>query len=279
MSKTISYLGLAGSNSYIAAQKYFKKYSLVSCNSFSSIVSKVIRGETNLGILPLENSLTGSIYETYDLLLTGNLSIVGEIFLNINHHLLVKKIFLENKLDILDLTHCYSHPEVFKQCKSFFHQYPHIKTILTEDTTRAAIKLKEDKAIATCAIGTKLGASLYHLQTLKKNIAESPYNFTRFVVVSKKGQKKGNKVSLIFSVEHVPGSLLKTLEPYPRYGLNLTKIESRPVFGKPWEYIFFVDFELKDKKDLLPKILSQMKEHVNFLKILGLYEKGEIYES
>ena len=252
---------------------------MLSLNNFNQIFETVSSDSVDVGVVPLENSLTGSIYQTYDLLLDGNLKITGEVFLKINHCLLVKNSNkVSNKLTLSNLRLCYSHPEAIKQCLSFFEKYKNIKPVFAEDTASAAQHLSLTKDEKSSAIANKMSADLYGLRLLIEDIADNPNNFTRFVVVSKSAEIGGNKVSLVFSVVHKPGSLVKILKPYAELGLNLTKIESRPVVGKPWEYLFIVDFELNDKSDLL-KVLEQMKKHAIFIKVLGRFKKGKVYES
>ena len=276
----VAFLGLTGSNSHLAAQKYLSDNATpLGLTSFSKIFSEVSLGFADVGILPLENSLTGSIYEIYDLLIKNDLDIIGELFLKINHNLLVKSDFLNKKLSIQDITICYSHPEVFKQCRLFLDKHSNIKTVLSSDTSEAARIVSKQKNITTSVIGNNNLTSIYNLKIIKRNIGDHNNNYTRFIAIGKKGTKSGNKVSIIFSVEHKPGSLIATLVPYAKFGLNLTKIESRPVIGKPWEYTFFVDFELGEDKKILTNVLEEMKKHVKFLKVVGLYEKGKTYES
>lgn len=268
---SVAFLGLPGSYSHIAGNKYFKeKAEFISCESFEDIFNLIDKDKATLGILPLENSLSGSIYQSYDLLMDKSLKIIGEVVLKIRHCLYAKG---SGKIK-----RCFSHPEVFKQCRNFFKKNPHIEQVYVGDTSSAALTLSKTGTDNDSAIGSIYLKNLYNLTLIEKDIQDNPNNYTRFVIVGKKMKKYGNKVSLVFSVEHKPGSLFKTLEPYSRLGLNLTKIESRPLFGKPWEYIFCVDFVINGQKDILEKVLLEMKEHVNFITVLGLYEKGRIYD-
>lgn len=274
----IAYLGIPGSYSFIAAEKYFSKKSMfIQNNSISEVMQKVSAKICDFGIVPLENSTTGSIVETYDCLIDSKISIVGEIVLHIHHHLLGMGGKVGQSLNRIST--CYSHPQAIDQCQKFFKKHSRIKPVLTSDTATGARMIVQLNSDTNAAIGANQAAKLYGLQIWQKRIEDNPNNFTRFAVIAKTGKKRGNKISLVFSVEHKPGSLFRTLEPYARLGLNLTKIESRPVFGKPWEYIFFLDFEIGKRKNQLSKLLSEMKEHVNFLKVLGRYNKGKIYET
>lgn len=268
----IAFLGLSGSFSFIAAQKYFgNKARFLGTNSTLEIIEKVENGLCNFGILPIENSLTGSVYETYDLLNLSKLSINGEIILHIHHQLLGKR---DGKIKL-----CYSHPQALAQCRRFFNNNPDIQSVLTKDTSSAAKIITQFKRKDAAAIAGKMVAKIYGLKILKSDIEDNPHNFTRFVVLAKIPSNKGNKISLLFSVDHKPGSLFSALYPYSRLGFNLTKIESRPVFGTPWEYVFFLDFEFNGNQNNLKMLFAQMKKHVNYLKILGKYNKGKSYET
>ncbi|MBI5452319.1 prephenate dehydratase [Candidatus Gottesmanbacteria bacterium] len=276
--KKIAYLGIPGSYSYIAAIKYFgKKNNMSANNSITDVFLRVADKTCDFGVVPLENTTTGSITETYDSLIDSGSVIIGEIMLHIHHHLLGVGEKVGQSLN--GISTCYSHPQAIDQCQKFFKKHVGIKPVFTSDTATGARMIAQLNSDTNAAIGASHAAKLYGLQIWQKRIEDNPNNFTRFAVIAKATKKKGNKISLVFSVEHRPGSLFRTLEPYARLGLNLTKIESRPVFGKPWEYIFFLDFEIGKRENQLSKLLSEMKEHVNFLKVLGRYNKGKIYET
>ncbi len=272
----IAYLGIPGSYSFIAANNYFKgNDTMTGCVSIKQIFEKVENNECNFGIIPLENSTTGSISASYDELSDSKLSIIGEIIIHIHHNLLVKK----GINNLTDIHLCVSHEQAINQCNDFFNKNNSINKKFVSDTASAALTVSRFKRKDIAAISSRQCARLYHLKILKRNIEDNITNFTRFVIIGKNMTDAGNKASIIFSVAHVPGSLLQTLKPYAKYGLNLTKIESRPVFGKPWEYIFILDLEFgKDLKGLHQSI-NEMNENVNFIKLLGIYDKGEVYES
>ena len=279
--KKVAYLGIAGSYSFIAAQKYFgEEITMIGQNSFADIFTAIKNHRADTGIVPLENSITGSIYQTYDLLHCSNLKITGEIILKIRHCLLVNQSAVcDKKMLLRKIRKCYSHPEAVKQCQMFFDNNLQIKPVYTSDTASAAKNLAEVKISQVSAIASGETAKIYNLTILRENLADNQNNYTRFVIIGDKRIKEGNKVSLIFSVRHIPGSLVKVLTPYAKYGMNLTKIESRPVTGKPWEYVFFVDLELNKGEDVLSSVLAEMKDRVNFIKVLGKYKKGETHES
>jgi len=313
--KKIAYLGIPGSYSYIAANKYFgKEIKMKSCNNIKDVFNQVESCETNFGIVPLENSSTGSLLETYDHLVNSRLSITGEIILKIHLHLLVcrgtktiKKVKLHGLTPMASslagfsngakpCTEChsspllrtghsgtwiniYSHPQAFMQCKDFLFDKHLSSHFYSTDTASAAMLVARHQRRNEAAIASKTAAEIYGLIPLYRNIEDIRSNFTRFVILKRKNIQTGSKISLAFSISHAPGSLYKALEPYALNNLNLSKIESRPIFGKPWEYIFFLDFEIDNPEFNLESFLSNIKEHTNFMKFLGRYDKGEMYES
>jgi len=268
--KKITYFGIPGSNSFLAAYKMFSTTAkFISKNSVFDCVNSVSADLADFSVIPLENSLTGSLADSYDALRESNVSIVAEIILQIHHHFLAGGISA--------IKNCYSHPQAFNQCRNFFIKNPQLKQIPAFDTASAAKIVSEKKNSA--AVANALAAKIYKLKILKKNIEDNKANFSRFIVVGKKQNKNGNKISLLFKVSHKPGSLFSALSPYKKLGLNLSKIESRPIAGSPWEYIFILDFELSAAKFKLQRLLSLMKKKVIYLKILGRYDKGKVYET
>lgn len=271
----VGYLGNVGSYSFLAAKNMINKASFIGKPDFKSIFDSLQTGKIDLGILPIENSTTGSIFEVYDLLLDKEIEIVGEGILKINHLLLAKRGSYKK-----NIKRCYCQIEAWKQCQMELEKRK-IAPIFVEDTASAVHNLAKDKDLDTCAIGNNYLAQKYGLKIISDSIQKQKGNFTRFVSVGSGGvrsKKKGEKVSMIFSVLHQPGSLLRALTPYAEHGLNLTKIESRPILNKPWEYIFIVDFILKNI-DNLDKVVKEMKLKTLYLKILGVYQKGKIYEA
>lgn len=272
----IAYLGIPGSYSFAAAQKYFgQSCQLLPAKSVKEVFKKIADKSVDAAVVPLENTTTGSIAETYDLLLESKLSITGEIILRVRHQLLANtdKVKLEN------IKYCYSHPQAILQCETFLSNYPEVELRFTSDTATAAKVVSQRKKLNEIAIAGIPAAKFYGLKITEADIEDNKHNFTRFVVISPKPNKKGNKISIAFSVAHVPGSLFRSLKAYAQNNLNMTDIESRPLYGKPWEYIFYVDFEVNNQERELTATLSAMKENCHFLTVLGRYKKGKIYEA
>ncbi len=272
----ISYFGIAGSFSFIAAQKFFgDNIQMLGSKTFKDVFMNVKNLKSDFGVVPVENSTTGSILETYDQLMDSGMSICGEIRLKIHHNLLVT----DPVARITDIKKCYSHLQAISQCDAFFGKHRWIKPVLSSDTATAAEFIAGNKNISEAAIASVDTAKIYNLKILKNNIEDNKNNFTRFVIIGSAKNKSGNKASIVFSVKHVPGSLFQALRPYANLELNLTKIESRPLFGKTWEYIFFADFDIENKNENFHEMIRGMKETTEFINILGIYDKGETYET
>lgn len=274
MKKKIAYLGKDGSYSYLFACAFEKNATYVGRESFRSVIQMVKKGNVDLGVIPIENSTTGSIYEVYDLLIEENVQIIDEGILKVNHVLLVKPKTSEKNIET-----CYCHPEAYKQCSEVLVK-KRIKPVFVEDSATAVEKLKKDTNNKACAIGNNYLKKKFGVKIISENIQNQKSNYTRFVVITKEKteNKSADKATVIFSVKHTPGSLLKALKPYAEYGLNLTKIESRPIDGKPWEYVFIVDFLIKTQEDL-KKVVTGMKKHSEYVTVLGTYKKGKTYGS
>lgn len=274
--KKIAYLGIPGSFSFIAAKKYFgEKIDMLKNKAIKNVFMNLMRHKADYGVVPVENSTTGSILETYDQLMESGMTICGEIRLKIHQNLLG----IEDDIRLKDIIKCYSHPQGFSQCESFFESHSWIKPVFTSDTATAAEILTQKKQKNEAAIASHETAKIYGLKILKNDIEDNKNNFTRFVIIGNKKNKSGNKASIAFSVKHIPGSLFMALRPYVDLGLNLTKIESRPIFGKTWEYIFFIDFEINNDLRSFQEMINEMKDVTDFITVLGLYNKGEIYET
>lgn len=266
----IGYLGKKGSFSYIAAKKYFGDKGFTSFNDFEIIFKKVNESKIDYGILPIENTSTGSIIEVYDLLRKYDLNIVGEKSIEIRHHLLAKK-----KVKLKDINTVYSHPQAIKQSKEFL-QKNNLEYINKENTSISALNVSESKKDDIAAIASKEASEIYGLNILRSNINYNSKNITRFIIIAKRQLKikDANKLSLGFSVKHTPGSLYDVLKVFNESHINLFKIESRPILGSPFEYYFYVDIEGNLKDDNIKMALKNIKQNVVSMKIFGNY-KGD----
>lgn len=272
----VAFFGKKGSFSHVAAQKFFSgKAAYREGESVKNVFSRIAAGEADFGVVPVENSTTGSILETYDMLLKYRMHITGEVRLKIHHQLLVA----DKTIRLNDLRKCYSHPQAISQCEKFFTGHKNIKPFFTTDTAAAAKLISETHSRDCAAIAGLQTARKYNLFILQKKIEDNSRNFTRFVVIGKKPNETGDKASVAFGVKHVPGSLFKALAPYAGHHLNLTKIESRPILDKTWEYIFFVDFEINPDLVDFKHTIKDMKKETDSLTVLGIYRKGKTYET
>ncbi len=263
----VAILGPRGTFSEEAAKKYNAE--LVLCSDIEEIFNKVEEGSADLGIVPIENSLEGSVNQTLELLLKRNLYIYDEIVLDINHCL------MSLEKEIKDVKEVISHPHALAQCKNFIKKLG-VKTRNFPSTAEAAKEIKEKKLRGVAAIAPKISAELYGLNILAEGIQDEKENKTRFIVVSKKFNKRTgkDKTSIIIGLLDRPGSLYEALGVFAKRGINLKKIESRPSKKALGDYIFYIDFEGHIEDDNVKKALNELKDKVSFLKVLGSYPKA-----
>lgn len=278
----IAYLGIPGSYSHLAVLQHFgKDAQYIGAKNFREIFSFVEKGEADFGIIPVENSLAGSVYDNYDLLSQHDVSVVGEHFLKINLQLLGVESAMPPDVRIEHLTKVVSHYKALEQCEGFFAKHAWIKKEPYTDTANAAKFVADQKDPLMAAIASSETAEIYGLKTIKANIHDNPHNYTRFLIIGKKQNEIAgmNKCSIIFTVLHEPGSLVKALKILSDNAINLIKIESRPIHGKPFEYLFYVDFGWsKEKEKDVDSILEQFRNNTQTLKVLGFYEAGTIVD-
>lgn len=273
---TISYQGVPASFSHIAAYQYFgPQHEYVGTNQFVEIFNNLSSNKSEYGVVPVENTLAGSVYENYDHLFHFDVYAIGEITIKIEHQLLgmQQSTAADNFKQIKKV---YSHIKALEQCEHFFETHPWIEKIIHSDTAGAAKMVAESQDPTIAAIASRQAGELYKLQTLQANIEDDPRNFTRFLIISneKKEIDNADKCSLIITLPHTPGSLYAALAQLASHGVNLTKIESRPILGKPFEYVFYIDIEFPDipKSKMTEVIMNDFKKHTNSIKILGFYK-------
>ncbi|BBB33142.1 chorismate mutase / prephenate dehydratase [Thermotomaculum hydrothermale] len=268
--KLIAFQGEHGAYGEIAAGNFNGKGIAIPINTFADVFNGVEKGYYDFGVVPVENSLGGSILDVNDLLVKHNVFVIKEIPVKIQHSLLVLP-----DTNYRDIRVVYSHPQALSQCKDFLERH-NFEARPYYDTAGAAKMLFEEKPDATAVIANKLCAKLYHLEVLMENIEDHSENITRFFALSNKPQTKGDKTSIIFSVKHKAGSLFNILKIFAENKINLTRIESMPVSGTPNTYMFFIDFEGSSDDNHIKKTLNLVKENTDFYKWLGSYNKGEI---
>jgi prephenate dehydratase len=243
--------------------------------TFRHIFQAVRSRECEYGILPIENSFTGSIHQNIDLLLEFDLSITGELILRIRHHLLGLK---DANLDQIERV--YSHPQALEQCSLFLDKLPQTECTPMYDTAGSAKFIASENNRALAAIATNRAGKEYHLKVLKKEIENNPFNYTRFLVISREQDKlqKGSKTSIVFSTKDIPGALFKSLSVFALRDINLLKIESRPLRKGDWKYYFYLDFEGNVQDEACSNAINHLKEITQFLKVLGSYPTGRVVE-
>lgn len=271
--KRVLYQGAAGAFSHIAARSFFDDDVTFDGRvvHFRQIGQALAAGEADYAVLPIENTLAGSIYENYDNLMEFDLHVHGEYILRIEHQLLGK-----SGATIEDITKVYSHAKALEQCEGFFDRHPQIEEVVTYDTAAAAKHVADGQNKVIAAIASREAGETYGLTILAENIEDDPQNWTRFFLVSTKSElpNTANKCSLIFSVSHKPGSLFEAMKVFADNNLNMSKIESRPIKGKPFEYYFYVDVEFDPAQYVQTKqALVTLKAHTQHLRVLGYYNK------
>ena len=268
----IAYNGVPGSFSHKAGLQFFgPEATFRTCASFGEVFDTIQNGEASIGVIPVENSLSGSIHENYDLLLKHDLKIVGEITLRIVHNLIGWE-----GTQLQDLQRIYSHPQVFEQCREFLDKHPQWDQIASKDTASSVRRLQENNTPQEAAIAGRDAANFYQMAVLKEGIDTNPRNFTRFVLIAPHDFLDGprNKSSLIYSVSDTPGALYQTLKFFADRQINIVKLESRPIHSKPWEYLFYVDLDLNIDDDQYQTLLGELEKKTEFFKVLGNYRKG-----
>lgn len=268
----VACLGPEASFTHLAAQQHFGLSTTFSCQpTIHQVFDAAAKGRAAFGVVPIENSLEGSVNLTLDGLVATNLKIRAEIYLPISHCL------LSAGEDLQGLRKVYSHPQALAQCQGWLRLHvPQCELIGVESTAKAAQLVAG--VVQWAAIGSRLAADAYGLNILAESIEDNENNTTRFLVIGQgETEPTGrDKTSIIFSTGHVPGSLHRALTPFAKRGINLLKIESFPMKNRLWEYFFFVDLAGHHKTKEVEESLRELKENSAFLKILGSYPQGEV---
>lgn len=272
----IAFQGESGAYSEAAALRFTGHADVLPCESFEQVFASVAAGRATHGILPVENSIGGSIHRNYDLLLEHDLPIVGEVQLPVTHNLMalpgtrleqVKRIF--------------SHPQALAQCERFLKNFPGVAVEATYDTAGSA-KLVKEKALAdAAAIASERAAQVFGLEILKAEIQDYSDNITRFLVVSRvaDSDQQADKTTVVFSLPNEPGALFKALSVFALREIDLTKIESRPIRGRPWEYLFYVDIPIGRHDLRCARALVHLAEFARSMRTLGSYPSWKSREA
>lgn len=264
----VAYLGPQATFTHLATVKHFGRSSeLIPENSISKVFDAVENNRAQCGVVPIENSTEGVVGATLDRFQDSSLKIMAEVTIPISHHLLVREGGNIQKI--------YSHPQAINQCRNWLEDnLPGIPLMEVESTARAVEKAAEDPLAG--AIAGEHAAELYGLKILKRHIEDSPNNITRFLVIGKKYPSRSgkDKTSVLFSVKDEPGILYRMLEPFYQRKINLSKIESRPIKKKAWEYIFFLDMDGHYEEAKIEEAIEALEKRCLFVKLLGSYPKA-----
>ena len=268
-SKTAAFIGENGSYSHKASLSYFgDDITSVPMKTFRDIFSGVESGDVEYGVVPVENSLSGSIHENYDLLQEYELKIIGEVTIRIKHAMITHP-----GADAKSIKQILAPAHAFEQCRNYLEQYPDAKLVPVKAAASAVRKVKESNDKTLAAIGPVMAADIFDMDVIAESIEDNPMNYTRFAIIAReyKGNKKVAKTSIIFSTGNKPGALFEVMKVFSEYQINLVKLESRPVIGKPWEYMFYADLEADILKEDLAPLMTQLEEKSEVLRILGRY--------
>ena len=276
---TVAIQGIEGSYSYLASQKYFTHHDadlhFVFKKRFEEVINAVEKGDADLAVLPIENTTSGGINEVYDLLLHTTLSIVGEEKFQVKHCLVTS-----GEISFRKIKKVYAHYQAAAQCNKFLETIPNVSIEYFDDTALSVQKIKEEGNSSYAAIASEEAAKLFKLKILKTDIANQSENFTRFLIASRKPNEVDSRIpcktSIVMATSHTPGSLVEALNVFRKSNVNLTKLESRPIIGNPWEEMFYLDFEGNITSELVQKVLDELGPHTRFMKVLGSYPSQEL---
>lgn len=274
--KKVAIQGIKGSYHHQAAKMFFgEEVDLLECTNFKEIPESLSNGSAEFGVMAIENSIAGSLLQNYKLLGRNEQCIIGEIYIPIEHSLLV-----DNGQKIEDLVEVHSHPMAILQCEKYFEQYPHIKLVESTDTANSAKEVSEGKFENVGAIAGEIAGKIYGLEALETNIQTIKNNYTRFFIISNNkddcdSNPNINKASLKMAVGHETGSLSKVLSILSIHGLNLTKIQSVPIIDKPWQYSFYVDLVFPTY-DTFKSVMEVLKHQTENIELLGVYKEWKL---
>lgn len=265
----IGYQGVPGCYSYQTGLEYFgEEVKALSCRSFRDVFEALVGGKIQYGVLPIENSTSGSINEVYDLLREYEFHILGEKCLKVEHNLLAVE-----GAELSDISEVYSHQQGLLQCSHYLSEHPGWKQIPYFDTAGSAEHVAKEGLKTKACIAGKMAASVYGLNIIRQDIQDNRNNSTRFVIIGKDklGTEKADKVSIVLSVAHKPGTLYGILKHFAEGNCNLMKLESRPLEGKAWEYFFYIDFSGNVNEEGTRDILADIEKECSYFRLLGNY--------
>jgi prephenate dehydratase len=268
----VAFQGERGAYGEMAALQFFPRARLAPKKSFQDVFDAAENGAADYVVVPVENSIEGSVHEIYDLLLQTKMSVIGEVYQRVRHCLIANR-------GAKKIKYVHSHPQALAQCRVYL-QRKRLEPVPAYDTAGAVKMIKENRMMDSAAIASRRAAELYDMKILDEGIEDKKNNYTRFLVLSPKKARGDStagscKTSMIFSVKHVPGALFGIIAEFAIRRINLTKVESRPTKETPWEYNFYVDFEGRAQDRVVQEALRSIKPKTSYIKILGSYQKAE----
>lgn len=269
--KTVAFQGERGAYSESAVYQFFgSSVEVKPCKDFKDVFESVKQQEVHAGVVPVENSIEGSVNQNYDLFFNYDLKVCGEVIVKIVHCLIANP-----GTSLASVKAVYSHPQALAQCRSFLERLK-CELIPTYDTAGSVKIIKAKKLINAAAIASERAAELYKMQIVARDIADNKENYTRFFVLSNEESPVTgrDKTSIIFSATHEPGALYHALGEFAKRNINLTRIESRPTKKTPWEYNFYLDFDGHRSEPQCAEALKALEQYATFVKILGSYPKA-----
>ena len=272
--KPVAFQGERGAFSQEAVYQLFgRKSEILACPTFESVFHALIKGKIDAAVLPIENTLAGSVHENYDHLLRFDVRIAAETNVRIVHNLIVPP-----GVRMRDIRRVYSHPVALNQCLKFFERHPRLEKVPFYDTAGSVKMIAEKGLRDSAAVASSVAAGIYGAAILKPSIEDDRRNFTRFFQIHRTAavpaapvSKRAAKTSVVFTTRNVPGALFRAIGAFAMRDVDLNKIESRPLRGKPWEYLFYLDFAGRETDPQVANALNHLRELADFLRILGTY--------
>jgi prephenate dehydratase len=265
----IAFQGEPGAYSEAAALAYSAHAEPMSCQTFDEVFDAVLRKKSTHGIVPMENSIGGTIHRNYDLLVDHDIPITGEVELDVVHCL---QALPGTKIE--DVKIVYSHPQALAQCERYLKDLG-VTVEAIYDTAGGAKLVAEQKMKGAAALASRRAAEVFGLEVLQEAVQDYEYNITRFFVIGGTPAPDANKTTIVFALPSTPGSLFRALSVFALRDINLSKLESRPIRGRPWEYLFYVDLETRRDDLVCARALSQLGEFAKWVRVLGTYKGWE----